>query len=136
MGRLCQLRGEFLGGIALDGEAFAEYIRFVPESTEPLSPSNGLPFSFVGEPFGEADRPVKRSNAPPRAASRRFSRPSGRSIAGDKVSDKLLGFVADIFDAVGVFAGEDLVGDIERARSETHVSLEEISQKQSLWKIA
>ena len=131
MGRFCQLRGAFLGGIALDGEALAEEIGFVPWSAESLSPSNGEGLSFVGELFGEVGEPVKRSNAPSMAASRRFSlSPSSWSNVGDKVSERLLDFVAKVLEA-GVFAGEALVGDIERARSGNQVSLEVCHHKKS-----
>ena len=108
VGRLCQLRGEFLDGIALDGEAF---IRFKAGSTFSRSASEegNLPFE------GDAGDPIKRSIASSVAMSRRLSS-FGVSIRRE-ASDKLLGCVADILEFVGVFEGEDLVGEIDRARS-------------------
>lgn len=104
--RCCQLSGEFLEGIALDGEAFIETGRS-------FSVREG-PFSFVGE----AETPVNRSIASLIDVSRPTPKFVCGSIVGEIVWDKLLGSSVDCLVAVGVLAGEDFVGEIDLARSE------------------
>lgn len=57
-GRRCQERGEFLEGMALEGEGFMETFRLKSASAVTRSVSKGEVFSFVGDV-----EPVKRSIA-------------------------------------------------------------------------
>lgn len=115
-GRRCHESVEFLeGGMTLEGEAFMEETRFRPAIS--LSISIGAVFSFVGE----IEVPVNRSIASSTNMSRRTSEsscPGSGSILGDTVCDKVLACSADTLDVVGVFEGEDFVGEIDLARSE------------------
>jgi len=73
----------------------------------------GVEFSFVGD-VGE---PIDRSSASSTAVSRRGSAPFPGSIVGDSDWDRAPCWAAEVLDVVGVFEGEDLVGDIDLARS-------------------
>ena len=65
-------------------------------------------FSFVGE----LEEPVNLSIASSTPASRR-----GSDDIGDCDWERALVFTWEIREAVGVFAGEDFVGEIDLARS-------------------
>ena len=103
LGRCCHDNVPVREGIAFEGESFVGELRLLSESilTRPS-------FSLVGEP-------VKRDIASSISASRGSESARG-CIVGRVVCDRLLGCV-DIRDVVGVVDGDDLVGEIERARS-------------------
>lgn len=71
--------------------------------------------------MGDLERPG-RSILSPGSVSAGGSKLSGRSDAGVKPRDKLLSCATGSRDDVGVFAGEDFVGEIDLARSEFMVS--------------
>ena len=62
--------------------------------------------------------PVNRSIASSTAASRRASEAESGLNLGEGGCERPLACAAEIRDAVGVFAGEDFVGEIDLARSE------------------
>ena len=123
VGRLCHERGEFFeGGIALEGEVLMEETLLRPAMS--LSISMGAVFSLVGEVEVPVNRSIASSTIMSRLASE--SSPCGvGSILEGSVLDKELACSTETLDVVGVFEGEDLVGEIDLARSELHL----VSQK-------
>lgn len=110
-GRRCHERGEFREGNAFEGDDFMGDIRFEPDSANSRSSSNGTWFSFVGELDS-------LSIALSIAESRRASKSPFASNFGVEAADRALPDATDARDMVGVFAGEDFVGDMDLARSE------------------
>lgn len=72
-------------------------------------PSPGVEFSFVGEP-------VNRDIASSKAASRGSESARGL-IVGVFDCERVFDCAVDIRDVVGVVEGEDLVGEMDLARS-------------------
>ena len=87
--------------------------RLKSDSVMARSVSKGEVFSFVGD-VEPINRSIASSLTP---ISRRGSLSPFDSIFGDNVWDRALGGTADDLDAVGVLAGEDLVGEMDLARS-------------------
>lgn len=117
VGRLCHERGEFFeGGMALEGEALIEETLLRPAIS--LSISMGAVYSLVGE----VEVPMSR-----RASE--SSRCGAGSILGDSVWDKELACSTATLDVVGVFEGEDLVGEMDLARSELHLVSQRVSKQ-------
>jgi hypothetical protein len=83
------------------------------ESLTSRPPFMGVEFSFVGD-VGE---PINLSIASSIAASRRGSESFAGSIVGVRDCDRAPCWATEVLDVVGVFEGEDLVGDIDLARS-------------------
>jgi hypothetical protein len=113
-GRRCQDSRESLEGIAFDGDALTEIFLIRSDSEITRSSSNGAVFSFVGEFVV----PANLSISSPTAVSRRDSEAHSGLIWGDKDWKMPLAWATEIRDTVGVFAGEDFVGEIDLARSE------------------
>jgi hypothetical protein len=102
--------------MALEGETLVEATRFRPAMS--LSMSIGALFSLVGD----VEVPVNRSIASLTITSRcEVSRGGAESSLGDKVWDKELVCSTETLEVVGVFEGEDLVGEIDLARSESRL---------------
>lgn len=116
LGRRCQDKGEpgFLEGMALEGEGFIEVFCLNSGSEITRTASEGAVFSFDGE-----IEPVSRSIASSTALSRRGANSAFALIFGDCVRNKEFLGNSAAREAVGVLAGEDLVGEIDRARSES-----------------
>jgi hypothetical protein len=106
-GRRCHERGEFFEvGMALEGEALMEATRFNPAMS--FSISIGAVFSFAGE--------VEVAII---ASSPEMSRRASESCCrGSILGDKELACRRDTLDVFGVLEGDDLVGEIDLARSE------------------
>jgi hypothetical protein len=119
VGRRCHERGEFFeGGMALEGEALIEETRLSPEIS--LSMSMGAVFSLVGDVEVPVNRFIASSTTISRCAPE-SSRGGVGSILGDNVRDKEFACSTETLDVVGVFEGEDLVGEMDLARSELHL---------------
>ena len=114
LGRRCQDKGEFLEGMALEGEAFMETFRLESDSVMTRSATNGEAFSFVGDD----EAPVSLSIASLIPFSCCESESPRGSIFGENDWAKVSACVPVILDAIGVLAGEDLAGEIDLARSE------------------
>ena len=97
--------------MALEGEALIDATRLRPAISRSIS--IGGPFSFEGE----VEVAVIASSAD---MARRASGSSccvSRSTLGDDVCDEVPACTTDILDAFGVFEGDDLVGEMDLARS-------------------
>lgn len=97
--------------MAFEGEALADESRLLSDSLRLRSLSTGDTFSFMGD----VDPPFNLSIASSIPIFDRASEPFLGSILGDW--DKASACAADILAAMGVLAGDDLVGDIDLARS-------------------
>lgn len=96
--------------MALEGEALIEATRLRPAISRSIS--IGEAFSFEGE----VELPAIASSTD---MSRRASDSccGSGSTLGANVCDKVLVCTTDILDVFGVFEGDDLVGEIDLARS-------------------
>lgn len=109
MGRRCQDKGEFLAGDIALGDALVETELLTSGSEMSRPPSNGELFSFVGD--------VEEPSIASIVLFCRGSKACWGFIAEDIDSDRPLACAARAEYRLGVFAGDDFVGEIDLARS-------------------
>ena len=106
-----------------------EETRFRPAIS--LSISIGAVFSLVGEVEVPVNCSIASLTIVSRCGSESCSCRVG-SILGDNVWDKELACTTETLDVVGVFDGEDFVGEMDLARSELHMVSERFLKKDEL----
>lgn len=115
-GRRCQDSVGVLEGMALEGEALFEVLCLASDSGATRDIPKGEEFSFVVDVEPPVNLSIASSTPMPCCAS--------DCVCGSilEENDSERGFVCttDVRALVGVFAGEDFVGDIDLARSTSY----------------